>query len=43
MPGGLFMITKKWFNEIGEFDEKMELWGGENVDISIRTWLCGKG
>ena len=41
MPGGLFLISSKWFRHIGEFDSGMELWGGENVDLSLRTWLCG--
>ena len=41
MPGGVFAINAHWFREIGGFDSKMETWGGENVDISLRTWLCG--
>lgn len=36
MPGGLFLVSSEWFREFGEFDEHMELWGGENIDLSLR-------
>ena len=41
MSGGLLAITKKWFFESGEYDMGMLQWGGENVEQSVRTWLCG--
>lgn len=41
MSGGLLGITRKWYYESGEYDEGMKLWGGENVEQSMRTWLCG--
>ena len=40
MPGGIFAIQSNWFYEIGSFDSKMETLGGENIDLSLRTWLC---
>lgn len=37
---GMFAISKSWWNK-GQMDPKLEVWGGENVEISFRTWLCG--
>lgn len=38
---GEFFITKKWWMDIEGMDDGMRQWGGENIDISLRTWLCG--
>lgn len=41
MSGGLLAISRYWWDQIGGYDEDMHAWGGENLDQSLRTWLCG--
>jgi len=41
MSGGLLAMTRFWWESIGGYDSEMKAWGGENLDQSLRTWLCG--
>jgi polypeptide N-acetylgalactosaminyltransferase len=38
---GMFATSKKWWLNIGGMDSDLSIWGGENIEISLRTWMCG--
>lgn len=42
MPGGLFAAERNYFWEIGGYDPGMDIWGGENLEISFRVSLLNK-
>lgn len=41
MLGAAFVIRKDYFQELGFYDTGFELWGGENLELSFKVWMCG--
>lgn len=41
ISGGLLGMSRRWWQETGGYDVEMLGWGGENLDQSLRVWLCG--
>ncbi|KAJ8280788.1 hypothetical protein GJAV_G00058980 [Gymnothorax javanicus] len=41
MIGCSFVVHREYFGELGLLDDGMEVYGGENIELGIRVWLCG--
>ena len=40
MVGCAFAIRRDYFFHIGGFDEGMDIWGGENIELPLRVSKC---
>ncbi|KAK2190690.1 hypothetical protein NP493_73g00034 [Ridgeia piscesae] len=41
LVGCAIAINRTYFLHIGGFDTDQKIWGGENLELAFRAWLCG--
>ena len=38
---GIMALSTKTYRDLGGFDTNLKPWGQENIELSLRVWLCG--
>ncbi|XP_034984836.2 polypeptide N-acetylgalactosaminyltransferase 15 isoform X1 [Zootoca vivipara] len=41
IPGIVVAVDRHYFQNTGGYDSDMTPWGAENIELSIKAWLCG--
>lgn len=41
LVGCAIAVRRSYFFDNGAFDRGLDIWGGEHLELSFRTWLCG--
>ena len=41
LVGCAIAVRRDYFDYIGHFDENLRVWGGENIELGFRVWMCG--
>ncbi|KAL5111267.1 hypothetical protein TcWFU_000890 [Taenia crassiceps] len=41
IAGSVIAMNRSRFIALGAFDDQLEIWGGENIELSLRAWMCG--
>lgn len=41
LSGGILAMWRDYWNRMGTYDTNMTEWGGEHIEMSLRTWRCG--
>lgn len=41
VPGSLFAMRADEFWRLGGYDRGLYVWGGENTELAMKSWMCG--
>ena len=41
LVGCALAVNRTFFYHLGGFDPGLAIWGGENLELAFRTWMCG--
>ncbi|KAL4225897.1 Ricin-type beta-trefoil [Mactra antiquata] len=41
IQGMMMVMRKDFFQQLGGFDPGMKVWGSEQIELSVKVWMCG--